>query len=131
MKELERFRQFLTEGQINENIDQIFIDTYQGYADGAEGDPNEIDDFTYEEEEMTDSEERTDDQIADFKAMQDYLRKNKKFVHFLPGYTDDLGIGGKFTYEDAKVVFTLEPNGKDILMKMGPVSKMDDSEEVK
>ena len=74
---------------------------------------------------MTDPEEYENDEIADFKAMQDYLRKNKEFVHSVPGYTDDLGIAGKFTYEDTKVIFTLEPNEEDIKMVMGPISKLD------
>ena len=47
----------LAEGQLNENIKQIFIDTYQGWADGAQGDPNDIDGFTFDEDEMTDPEE--------------------------------------------------------------------------
>ena len=57
--------------------------------------------------------------------MQDYLRENGQFVEMLPGRTEDLGIGGKFTYLDAKVIFTLEPNKKDIKMVVGPISKLD------
>jgi len=110
MEELKRFRQFLAEGQINENIEQIFKDTYEGYAEGFQGDPDEVDEFTWEAEEMTDPENYEDDRIAQFKAMQDYLKKNKQ-------YTD--------TIYDAKVTFTLEPNGEDIKMVSDPSSQME------
>ena len=124
MKELHTFRKFLAEGQINENIDQIFKDTYDGWADGYHGDPDDVAEFIFDEEEQTDDENDIGDRIPNFRAMQAYLRKNKEFVDIIPGYTDDLGAQGKFTYEDQKIVFTLEPNGKDIKMVAGPVSKM-------
>jgi len=116
MKELNRFRQFLAEGQINENIEQIFKDTYEGYAEGFQGDPDEVDEFTWEAEEMTDPENYEDDRIAQFKAMQDYLKKNKQ-------YTD--------TIYGAKVTFTLEPNGEDIKMVSDPSlgEQMNENEE--
>ena len=101
MKELETFRKFLAEGELNENIDQIFKDTYDGWADGYHGDPDDVAGFTFDEEEQTDPEDYEDDHIANFKAMQDYLRKNKEFVDMIPGYTDDLGAQGKFTYEES------------------------------
>lgn len=114
MKELNRFRQFLAEEQINENIEQIFKDTYEGYAEGFQGDPDEVDEFTWEAEEMTDPENYEDDRIAQFKAMQDYLKKNKQ-------YTD--------TIYGAKVTFTLEPNGEDIKMVSDPSSQMEELNE--
>ncbi len=124
MKELNTFRQFLAEGQINENIDQIFKDTYDGWADGSASDPDDVAGFLFDEEEQTSDQNDIGDRIPNFRAMQDYLRKNKEFVDIIPGYTEDLGIGGTFTYEDTKIIFTLEPNGKDIKMVSGPVSKM-------
>ena len=114
MKELNRFRQFLAEGYINENVEKIFKDTYEGYADGFHGDPDEVDEFTWEAEEMTDPEEYEDDRIAQFKTMQDYLKKNKQFVDTFE--LDEVG--------DFKVIFTLEPNGQDIKMVSGPSSKI-------
>ena len=117
MKELTRFRQFLAEGQINENVEKIFQDTYDRYADGFQGDPDELEEvneYTWEAEEMTDPEQFEDDRIAQFKAMQAYLKKNKQFVD-----TFELEAVGDF-----KVVFTLAPNGEDIKMTYGPASKI-------
>lgn len=115
MEELKRFRQFLAEGQINENIEQIFKDTYEGYAEGFQGDPDEVDEFTWEAEEMTNPENYEDDRIAQFKAMQDYLKKNKQYADTIYG---------------AKVTFTLEPNGEDIKMISDPTGgkQMNESE---
>ena len=112
------------EKSLNENIDQIFKDTYDGWADGYHGDPDDVASEIFDEEGQTSDQNDIGDRIPNFRAMQAYLRKNKEFVHIIPGYTDDLGAQGKFTYEDTKIVFTLEPNGKDIKMVSGPVSKM-------
>ena len=106
------------------NIKQIFQDTYDGWADGYHGDPNDVAGFIFDEEEQTDDENDIGDRIPNFRAMQAYLRKNKQFVDIIPGYTDDLGFGKSETYEDFKIIFTLEPNGKDIRMVSGPISKM-------
>ena len=109
MKELNTFRQFLAEGYINENVEEIFKDTYDGYADGFSGDPGEVNTHVWDEKE--DFEEDT---VDEFKAMQAYLKKNKQFVD-----TFELEEVGDF-----KVVFTLAPNGEDIKMTFGPTSKL-------
>ena len=63
---------------------------------------------------MTNPDAFEDDKIAQFKAMQDYLKKNKQFVDTFE--LDEVG--------DFKVVFTLAPNGEDIKMTHGPASKL-------
>ena len=109
MKELNRFRQFLAEGYINENVEKIFQDIYDGYADGFQGDPDEVNTFIYDKEE-----DFEDDTVDKFNAMQDYLKKNKQFVDTFE--LDEVG--------DFKVVFTLTSNGEDIKMTFGPSSKI-------
>ena len=109
MEELTRFRQFLAEGQINENVEKIFKDTYDGYADGFYGDPDEVNTFVWDKEE-----DFEDDTVDKFNAMQDYLKKNKQFVD-----TFEMDEIGNF-----KVVFTLTPNGENIKMTSGPASKI-------
>ena len=109
---------------LNENIEQIFKDTYDGWADGYHGDPDDIAEFLFDEEEQTDDQNDIGDRIPNFRAMQAYLRKNKQFIDTIPGYTDDLQFGEPVEVEDFKIIFTLEPNGKDIKMVSGPVSKM-------
>jgi len=109
MEELNTFRQFLAEGYINENVEKIFKDTYDGYADGFQGDPDEVNTFVWDEKE-----DFEDDTVDKFKAMQGYLKKNKQFVD-----TFELEEVGDF-----KVAFTLDSNGENIKMTFGPASKI-------
>ena len=102
-------KNYTAEGYINENVEKIFKDTYDGYADGFSDDPGEVNTHVWDEKE-----DFEDDTVDEFKAMQAYLKKNKQFVD-----TFELEEVGDF-----KVVFTLAPNGEDIKMTFGPDSKL-------